>query len=971
MRLIIPRATYRLQLNAQFTFRHAIEIIPYLRALGVSHVYCSPYFRARPGSQHGYDVVDHNSFNPEIGTREEFEEFVATLRAHDMGHILDIVPNHVGIMGADNAGWMDVLENGEAALHASYFDIDWTPANPTLAHKILVPVLGEPYGIVLERGEFELRFEADQGSFAVFFHEHRLPLDPQTYPRVLDRALAHSSHPELGALRRAFDALPSRIDTVLSQRRERDEAQRALKQRLAALSAANPQVSTAIRAGIQSLAGEPGSSASFDALHELLERQVYRLAFWRVASDEINYRRFFDVNDLAALRIDRQEVFEETHQLVFELIRQGKLDGLRIDHPDGLFDPAQYFLRLQHGLAQSAGEPNFGLAGTDRRLPVYLVVEKITPSFEELPASWPVHGETGYHFANVANRLLVDPASEASMTAVYQSFTADYRDWTTHAYDAQHMVLRQSLASELNVVANRLMRIAQTDRRTRDFTLNSVRQALAEVIACFPVYRTYIAESISAEDRRYIHSAVAVAKSRRGPVAAPVLDFISAALLSELPETSDQTSRQLRQFAMKFQQVTAPVTAKGIEDTALYRFNRLVSLNEVGAEPDSYGSSIQAFHADAAHRARYWPHEMLATSTHDTKRSGDVRARINVLSEVVPEWGQALQRWARLNESQRHELQGRLAPSRSAEYLLYQTLIGTWPVSDLDEDGMAQYRERICAYMIKAAREAKESSSWASVNVEYEECLSQFIRSILDARESAAFLTDFHAFQQRILRAGLLNGLTQTLCKLTAPGVPDIYQGDDLWDFSLVDPDNRRPVEYQQRAAILTGLQSDTATAAPRTFARALAEHLPDGRAKLYVIWKALQLRQTQEALFTHGDYLPLVVTGAHAERVCAFARRHAGAVAIAVAPRLRLSMLEDSAGSSPGAPDWGDTAIELPEDLSVAQPLVNVFDGERMSPATAGPRRALFLEKLLGDFPVALLTNKPFDARGPRELQG
>ena len=567
---VIPRATYRIQLNAGFTFKDATAIVPYLADLGISHVYCSPYFRARAGSTHGYDVVDHNSLNPEIGDREDFERFVGELRAHGMGHVLDIVPNHVGIMGADNAWWMDVLENGQASRYADFFDIDWTPANPALADKVLVPVLGDAYGVVLERGEIELRFEPELGSFAVFYHEHRLPLDPRTYPRVLDRALTHSSNPKLEALRRAFAELPNRYEPSGDQAQERHQEKEARKRELAALYASDREVATAIEAAVHSFSGDVNQPGSFDPLHELLEVQAYRLAYWRVASDDINYRRFFDVNSLGALRVEHDEVFETTHKLVLELVGQGKIDGLRVDHPDGLYDPAGYFRRLQ----RRVGEVTANAAAR----PIYLVVEKITASFEHLPPDWPVHGETGYHFANVVNRMLVDAATRVRMDRVYRGFIDENLEWPNVAYECQHLVLRRSLASELNVVANRLARIAQLDRRSRDFTFNNLRQALAEVIACFPVYRTYIAGTVSDNDRRYIEWAVGAAKRRRASTEAPVLDFVRAALLMELPAATDLIRSRMLAFAMKFQQITAPITAKGVEDTALYRFNRLTSL---------------------------------------------------------------------------------------------------------------------------------------------------------------------------------------------------------------------------------------------------------------------------------------------------------------------------------------------------------------------------------------------------------
>jgi malto-oligosyltrehalose synthase len=940
----IPRATYRLQLNAGFTFREATAVVPYLAALGISHVYCSPYFRARSGSTHGYDVVDHNAFNPEIGDRDDFERFVAALRAHGMGHIVDIVPNHVGILGADNEWWMDVLENGEASAYAGFFDIDWAPSNPDRAHKVLVPVLADPYGTVLERGELELRFEPAAGSFAVFYQSHRLPLDPRTYPRILDRVPALVSSTELENIRRALAALPDRRAATPEQMAARGRAKELQKQRLAALARSNAAVATALAAAVRSFTGTAAEPASFDALHELLELQAYHLAYWRVAADDINYRRFFDVNDLAALRVDNEAVFEVTHRLVLQLIAAGKIDGLRVDHVDGLYDPAGYVRRLQQAIASVTGN------AAPRAL--YLVVEKITASFEHLPPGWLVHGETGYHFANVVNRMLIDAATRTRMDRVYRGATGETHQWRDVAYECQQLVLRRSLASELNVATNQLARIARSDRSTRDFTFNTLRHALAEVIACFPVYRTYVADTVADSDRRYIEWAIGAARRRHAATEASVFDFVRAVLLLELPAPTEERLQAMRAFVMKFQQITAPITAKGIEDTALYRFNRLISLNEVGGEPNNYGSGVRAFHADAEYRARHWPHEMLATSTHDTKRSEDVRARLNVLSEMTTPWRDAVRRWTRINRSRKREIDGAEAPSRNDEYYFYQTLLGSWPLREPDAAGAAAYRERIAAYMIKAVREAKVRTSWTEVDAAYEEALLQFMGSVLEPRENNLFLADFLEFQRRVARFGLLNSLSQTLCKLTAPGVPDLYQGNELWEFALVDPDNRRPVDYQRRRAALAQLERGGA----RLPLRELTGSLEDGRCKLLLIWKVLQLRREQPQLFSHGSYRRLRVRGTRAHHLCAFARRCAGQSLIVIAPRLYRRLLDDPALLPLGAAVWQDTLIELPREERSRRAFHNVLDGVEVSPIREGDTTGIRVAQALSDFPVALL---------------
>ncbi|HEX4388228.1 MAG TPA: malto-oligosyltrehalose synthase [Steroidobacteraceae bacterium] len=933
----IPRATYRLQLNAGFTFADATALVPYLAALGVSHVYCSPYFRARAGSTHGYDVVDHNSFNPEIGERRDFDEFVRVLRAHDMGHIVDIVPNHVGV-GADNPWWLDVLENGEASEYAEFFDIDWAPINPERAHKVLVPVLADHYGVVLERGELRLQFEPETGSFSVYYHAYRLPLDPRGYPRILDRVSALVASGELENIRRAFAGLPGRLAASAEERLERRRESGRHKQRLAALAAGDPAVAAAIEAAVRSFAGTPGEPASYDTLHEILELQAYHLAYWRVANEDINSRRFFDVNDLAALRVDNPAVFEVTHRLLLELIASGQVDGLRLDHVDGLYDPAGYLARLQERL---------GALTATRGRSLYLVVEKITASYEHLP-DWPVHGETGYHFANVVNRLLVDPATRTRMDRAYRAAVPEARDWPTVAYESQQLVLRRSLASELNVATNQLARISRADRHTRDLNFSSLRNALAEVIACFPVYRTYIATEVSASDRRYIEWAIATARRRRAVTEAPVFDFVRAALLLMLPATSEEQRRRVRAFVMKFQQITAPITAKGIEDTAMYRYNRLISLNEVGGEPGSYGASMAAFHADAAYRVRHWPHEMLATSTHDTKRSEDVRARLNVLSEMSTPWREAVRRWSRMNRTRKRELSGEPAPSREDEYHLYQTLVGSWPLESGAEVADA-YRERVSAYMIKAAREAKLRTSWTEIDAAYEEALVAFVRGVLEPRDNNLFLHDFQQFLSGVTRFGLLNSLTQLACKLTAPGVPDIYQGNELWDFSLVDPDNRRPVDYERRRRALEELQQSEPSPGE------LAAQLEDGRCKLLLTWKLLALRRSNPQLFRAGDYRPLHARGSRARHLCVFLRRFRQQALLVIAPRLYRRLLGDALALPVGVAAWSDTHLELPHD-DAGDALHNVITGRTLQPTRRGERQVVLACEALDEFPIAVL---------------
>jgi len=946
----IPSATYRLQFNRDFTFARAAELVPYLHELGISHCYASPLLKARAGSQHGYDIVDHNALNPEIGDRQDLERLVAALHQYGMGLIMDLVPNHMGVGGDDNAWWLDVLENGPASPYAGYFDIDWHPVKDALRGKVLLPLLGDHYGTVLENGELRLEYAGARGEFSVRYHEHRFPIDPASYPMILD-----GGPTELLDASAAFAQLPPRSETALDRRQQRLRDKEAHKQRLAQLSRDSTAVSRFIA---DVVAHFNGAADNFDALHNLLERQAYRLAYWRVAADEINYRRFFDINDLAGLCMEKPEVFAATHRLIFQLLAQGKVDGLRIDHPDGLYHPAAYYQRLQDELRR----PLAPAQGDDAAVPCYLVVEKILAEHEYLPEEWPVHGTTGYDFAHLVNGLFVFPAAEHALERIYARFIGRKLDFDELLYDSKQLIIHGRLSSELTVLANLLDKIAEGARRTRDFTLSGLRQALAEVVACFPVYRTYVTrEGASAQDRQYIDWAVAQAKERSPAADVSIFDFIHAILLLEGAEQLAPHERAaVVQFAMKFQQYTAPVMAKALEDTACYRYHRLVALNEVGGDPRRFGVSVAAFHHANQERTRRWPHTMLTTSTHDTKRSEDVRARLNVLSEIPDEWRGHLARWSRLNRGRKLKLNGVPAPARNDEYLLYQTLIGAWPLGELDEAGLGAFRQRIAQYMVKAVREAKLHSSWINPNTEYEQAVVQFVERLLHRLEPNPFLGDLLPFQRRVARFGLLNGLSQTLLKLTAPGVPDVYQGNELWDFSLVDPDNRRPVDYPRRQALLHGLKAELTDATSLAVqARALLDTVEDGRAKLYLIWKALMLRREHALVFRDGDYLALEAHGAKAEHLCAFARRHQDITLIAAAPRWLTMLTADSDTMPLGQEAWPDTRLALPDsgDQSAYE---NVLTGETLHPLPDRQPPSLAAADLFAYFPVALLCNVP-----------
>lgn len=950
----IPRATYRLQFHKDFGFDDAIGVLPYLAALGVSHVYCSPIQRARAGSMHGYDVVAHDEVNPELGGAEGFARFVAALRTHGMGQLLDMVPNHMGVFGADNAWWMDVLENGPASLYAQHFDIDWQPLNVELTGKVLLPVLGGHYGEVLASGELVLRFEPQAGGFVLMYFDHRFPLAPERYPAVLARALAQldgaaedGAAAGLASIATAFGHLPGRDAAEPGPRAERARDKELLKARLARLAQRHAPVAQALAAAVAEL--NQATPEARNALHALIEAQAWRLAYWRVAADEINYRRFFDINDLAAVRMERDDVFEATQSFALDLAAAGTVDGLRIDHPDGLYDPARYFEKLQQGYARRAGlvlpadeaKDEKGEKSRPAR-PLYVVAEKIAANDEEVPQGWHVHGTTGYRFANVANGVLVDTTAAETIGHAWRRFTGETQSFHALSQAGRREVMRNALSSELNVLSSELLRIARSDRGTRDYTLNALRRALADVAACMPVYRTYIVDTPSAQDERFIDEATAAGERQSSDADRSVFGFVRRALRGEaVAGASGALAARVRRFAVRFQQFSAPVTAKGVEDTAFYRYFPLSSLNEVGGEPDRFGIEVDEFHALSADRALRWPHTMLATSTHDNKRSEDVRNRIDVLSEMPNEWVLALTRWHGLCRDTRRRLETDDAPSRADEYLLYQTLLGTLPLGGLDPaDAPAceAYAERICQYALKAAREAKLRTRWTQPDADYEAALESYVRAVLADMEEGACLGDIQRLADRIAWFGAWNGLTLTLLKYASPGVPDLYQGSELIELSLVDPDNRRPVDYALRQRQLDELRAmaDTspgAALAPRVQALAAAPH--DGRAKLWIVWRLLSLRRAQPALFQEGGYEGLAAEGAMARHVVAFARRHGDEWLLVVAGRLFVALSGSAGGSStvpelPHGEAWRDTTVKLPRGLEGAV-VENLLTGERL----------------------------------------
>src|SRR5487761_1092745 len=860
----VPVATYRLQFNLNFGFAAARQLVGYLDELGISDAYASPLFRACHASTHGYDVVDHSVISPDFGSEDEFRQFAAELRDHQMGLLMDVVPNHMGIDDANNRIWQDVLENGPGSPYASFFDIDWDPPKPELKNKVLLPFLGDQYGRALESRQLQLRY-AD-GAFHLEYYQRRYPLTLRTWPRVLELVQQHAvgqvapDDPhwlELESILISLRNLPPLSEADPEKIHQRQLEHEVAPRRIAALVGASPVIKQALDLAINEFNGRPGDPSSFDRLEQLLSEQAYRLAYWRVAADEINYRRFFDVKELAAIRVELPAVFRTVHQLVFRFLQEGWVTGLRIDHPDGLLDPERYFASLQDEYCQMAGCDEKGGddkgvrslfreappptdSGGHKRvpgtfLPLYVVAEKILGYDETLPASWAVTGTTGYDFLNLLNGLFVDGRQAAAMRSLYVRFTGQDRRFRDVAYESKKVILERSMSSELHVLARRLDRISESHRYSRDFTFATLHNALLETIACFPVYRTYVrpgSESVGDKDRRRITTALRIAKRRNPELDASVFDFVgSVLLLDHPPHLSEQQRDERREFVLRFQQLTGPVTAKGIEDTAFYRDYPLLSVDDVGGDPEHFATPLDQFHRRNRERSERWPHAMLATSTHDTKRSEDVRARINLLSECPDEWEQAIQRWRGLHLRHKGEVDGAESPSPNEEYLLYQTLVGAWPLEPTAEN-WPTFVDRIRQYLSKAMKEAKANTSWTNPSEDWEASVDHFVSAALDANASREFLDDFERFQAPLAVAGMHNALAQLLLKIASPGMPDFYQGTELWDFSLVDPDNRRPVDFALRRKLLGELQSQ-AEGDLAALSRSLLESWRDGRIKL------------------------------------------------------------------------------------------------------------------------------------------
>lgn len=934
----IPTATYRLQLNRNFTFKHAERILDYLKGLGVSDVYLSPIFKARAGSLHGYDGVDYGKINAELGTRREFLSLVSELRRRKMGLLMDIVPNHMGT-GEENVAWMSVLEYGKDSAYASFFDINWSKkGNPP--DKIFLPILGERWVETLSLGKACVTFNIQTGEFNLeLYGKMRFPLNPDSYLKLFDiiseTDRKKAKHPIL-VLKNSLS------ESYLKDTKPKEPCKTgsALKGKLKKACSANANLGFVIKRALKEL-----SSQDID---QLLKVQFYALGHWRDDSPKINYRRFFEVNDLAAVRVEDPKIFSWAHKLALRLLASGEATGVRVDHPDGLRDPTAYFTRLQREYSALTRSQKRNGPGQDR--PLYVLAEKILMEGEPLNRRWKVYGTTGYDFANDLNQLLVFPNSE-SFDSIYEKFIRKSTTFEEQVYFGKMTVLRTLLSSELASLSDILFLIASKSPKYRDMGYDKISKGLAEIISRFPVYRTYITdETRELENADHEHIDQAISSSTG--VDRKALRLIKSILVLERLE-GVSTSMQ-RNFISRFQQLTGPAMAKGVEDTAFYTYNRLSSLNEVGGNPGRFGISTVEFHSRIVARLKNWPHTMLTSSTHDTKRSEDVRARVSVLSEIPDIWRSTLIRWSKLNADKKSISEKKRAPGRNDEYLLYQTLLGAWPLDFESDSSYEEFVNRIVFYMRKASKEAKENTSWMYPNLEYDSSLENFVRKILKRESSNVFLKELELLATKISYFGMLNSLSSVLLKLTSPGVPDIYQGNESWDYSLVDPDNRRRVDYAKMQGMQDSLERKLQTSTEKELCARLLDSWQDGLIKMYVTKRTLGFRAQHEALFNEGEYLPLETEGAKRDYLCAFARKYRQEKCIVIAPRFFASHIETL--ESPSEKVWSDTRVLLPDQVST-KTLQNLFTRESVNVKVGRTRKYLLVSEVLKVFPLALLT--------------
>ncbi|MEA2983767.1 MAG: (1-_4)-alpha-D-glucan 1-alpha-D-glucosylmutase [Alphaproteobacteria bacterium] len=928
---VVPIATYRLQLTPDFGFDQAAATVPYLKALGITHLYASPFLKARAGSRHGYDIIDHNGFNPELGGEAGFLRLSQALTKADIGLILDFVPNHMGVHHADNAWWLDMLEWGPKSPHADSFDIEWETLPERPRGGVLLPILGRPYGEALESGEIELRYDPREGSFSAWYFDHRMPIGPSRYGEILSKVVAQAGAADQPAGRRLLE-LAAR--TKGPRNPPRDQAPQ-FKQELAAIAGG----SEIIERGLVAFQPKEGVPGAVTALHRLLERQYYRPAFWRLASNEINYRRFFDINELAGMRVEDPSTFVSMHRLVSRLIAADQLQGLRIDHIDGLRDPQQYLRRLQT-LVRHARPP--GRAG------FYLLVEKILAEGEQLPRFAGIAGTTGYEWLNVISHFLLDWRGLDTLDRAWREASGDIRDFEQVLAGAKRRVLGNILASEFTVLTRLLARIAAGHYTTRDYSPERLRAALEAYVIHFPVYRTYITPSgASPNDQAVIEATIAGARAEWFGTDADIFDFLQDALTLDLiaPGRRGHSIRRVRRFAFKVQQFTGPMMAKSMEDTAFYRYHRLLALNEVGGDLSVGALTPEDFHRRMLSRSQSQPYGLTASATHDTKRGEDARARILGLSELADEWSKVTRQWHELNAAVTQDLVEN--PSPAHEYMLYQALLGAWP-GGIDQDFVARMQN----YAVKAAREGKEQTSWLAPNESYENGLKDFLARILDRTRSAAFLDSFEAIARRAALLGALNSLTQVTLKTMMPGVPDFYQGTEFWDLALVDPDNRRPVDFAARRAALAETDENPDWAA-------LAEEWQSGRIKLALTRRLLAIRNRFEHVFTRGSYQPLRVEGPQADEIVAFARSGGRDTVVTVVGRL-FGRATEYGRFWPSPEAWKQTSITF-DGFSAIRPL--------LGPAQPAEASQLSVSQLFGHLPVMILHAEFAKVRKPRAL--
>jgi (1->4)-alpha-D-glucan 1-alpha-D-glucosylmutase len=971
----VPKSTYRVQMHSGFQFKDVEGILPYLKNLGISDLYSSPIFEARSGSTHGYDVTRHDRINQMLGGEEGFHRMSALLREYGMGLLLDIVPNHMGV-GNESAWWQDVLENGRTSEYATFFDIDWDPIRPDMRGKLLIPVLGNQYGEELESKKIQVAMQ--DGLLKVTYYDHSFPLAPRSIP-ILFPEEEDQRDGVPGWFRDLLQELahiPPNDSSDAGLIAQRQQQLRELKPRLLK-ALGSDEIRPVILRAIERVNGVEGDPRSFDHLHALLEMQPYRLAYWRVSSEEINYRRFFDVNDLVGLRQEDPSCFAATHRLVRRMIATGEVTGLRIDHCDGMFNPRQYLIRLQllciagqcfgpepqgeltaSGLEVELREALRGYDWTRSQGPLYTVVEKILEPREVLPQEWPVRGTTGYDFLHLANQVFIEPRNAAKFTTLYARILGKEIDPDELIYRCKLKVMQTSLSSEIYVLTNLLDHLAASDRRARDYTESILERVIRETIACFPVYRTYIDDrgQYTERDLAFIHQAIERAKHRNPDVAESAFDFLESTL--RLGNHEDEKYPARLHFALKFQQLTGPVMAKGVEDTAFYVYTRFVSSNEVGSSIKAFGLSPELFHAANLERLQKSPDSMLTTSTHDTKRSEDVRNRLNVLSEMPSQWASMVRRWMRMNAAHKQKLpDGRVAPDTNEEYLIYQTIVGAWPWRMETTEDRKQFLDRIKEYCTKALSEAKVNVSWTNPDPEYLDAVHKFLETILlpqGRMQETRFVHTLLSFLPPVQFFGALNSLAQVVLKVCSPGVPDFYQGSELWDLTLVDPDNRRPVDFAQRMKALEQLLQQAESEGPAAVCADVLRNLPDGRIKLWTMHRALSVRNELHSLFRRGDYLPLEIELDRQENAIAFLRldRSTPQAVLAVVPRFACSMMQ-MRSSLPLKDAWGKAQIRLPDHTPAA--FINVFTGEEVH----AEENILRLREIFTQFPVVVLRSR------------